>query len=59
MKKIYKTPMISVTEVHAATMLAASVTVSNTTTTDQQWVKGNNASTPVRSYDVWEDDWSN
>ncbi len=51
--------MISVTEVHAATMLAASVTVSNTTTTDQQWVKGNNASTPVRSYDVWEDDWSN
>ncbi len=51
--------MICVTEVHAATMLAASNMGIRNETTDQQWVKGNNASTPVRSYDVWEDDWSN
>ncbi len=61
MKKIYKTPMISVTEVHAATaMLAASdMRISNTETTEQ-WVKGDNASNtgvPQQHYNVWDDDW--
>ena len=58
MKRIYITPVLQVVTISCTKLMAESLVVDPTKTTDTQYVKGNSGSTPTSSYNVWDDDWN-
>ncbi len=57
MKKIYIIPTLQLTYIGVENLIADSLKIDSTTTVDQQYVKGADA-TSRDSYNVWDDDWS-
>ncbi|MCR5819436.1 MAG: hypothetical protein K6F94_00590 [Bacteroidaceae bacterium] len=58
MKKIYKTPIVSVTYVETEVMIALSIEKDSEKSIDTQWVKDEDCNESNISYDVWKDDWN-
>ncbi len=57
MKKIYQIPAVRVTRILTETVVATSLTVDASKTTESQYVKED--VTSQQHYSVWDDDWSN
>lgn len=57
MKKIYIIPTLQLTYIGVEKLIADSLKINSSTTVDQQYVKGADAS-PRSDYNVWNDDWS-